>query len=78
MLSIDEFDKLSRAEKLTALRRLDDQESGMASRPSPKEIQAYRDEGRTPPAAGSGPFRTPLSSLQTDLSPLVVDSPRRR
>jgi hypothetical protein len=76
MLSIDEFDKMSRAEKLTALRALDDEEAGMSSRPSQKEVRAYQAEGRTPPAAGPGPFRRRVSSLLTDMSSIVADSPR--
>ncbi|MFD3507621.1 hypothetical protein [Nocardia sp. NPDC058666] len=78
MLSVEEFDALSRAEKFTAMRLEDDHDFGMPSVPSQKEIDAYLAEGKTPPEPGPGPFRARLSSLQTDISSHVEDGASRR
>jgi len=71
MLSVEEFDALSRAEMLTYARQLDDEYMGMPSLPSEKELQAYRDEGKTPPDPGPGPFRVRRSALHSEFTTII-------
>jgi hypothetical protein len=72
--SIEQFNALSRAEKLTYWRLLADQDEGMPSRPSRREAQAYLDEGKTPPVPGPGPYRTMYTSMGSPIAEWIPES----
>lgn len=73
-LTDEQFDALSRAERFTYMRLVDDELCGTSSRPTQVEIDAYLKESKTPPEPGPGPFRKLVPVWEANTYPVVVDN----